>query len=317
MNRVTRSSAKAASSNAILHSVGDDAGDVSLLQELAVPASPSPDLAGTQRRMFSSLLEPLSGRSRAQTELPPEGGGLTPQFRETAALLIRDGYNLSALEGLELYHRQYWFRLLDSLEEDFPGLRRLLGERRFWTLLESYLSEHPSRSYTLRHLGRAMPQHAVAHSCVTEEERPWVAAVADIEYAFMESAEAVEYPRADPDAFLHGAVILQPHVRLIEAAVPAAQWLADENLDCTELPARHCLVAVWRTAEGDCVMDEEDPAASALLNSFREAGSLVAAIARADLNHATDPSVYRDWFTRWQSRGWFGIPDSDTHIDSL
>jgi len=312
MNRMSRSTAKSASSNTILCSEGGDARDLAPPLELGVPVEPAPDLAGTQQRMFSSLLDPLSGRSRAYTELPPKDGGFTPQFRETAALLIRNGENLSALEGLELYHRQYWYRLLDSLEEDFPGLRRLLGERRFWILLESYLLAHPSRSYTLRHLGRAMPQHAVTHSCVTEEERPWVAAVAAIEYAFMEAAEAGEYRRADPDAFLQGDVILQPHVHLIESPVPAAQWLADESIDISGLSARSCLVAVWRTADGDCVMDEEDLAASTLLDSFRSAGSLVDAIARADLDHITDPSVYREWFTRWQARGWFGIPDSDT-----
>jgi hypothetical protein len=37
--------------------------------------------------------------------------------------------------------------------EDFPGLRAVLGERRFDDMCRAYLMEHPSRSFTLRNLG--------------------------------------------------------------------------------------------------------------------------------------------------------------------
>jgi hypothetical protein len=60
-------------------------------------------------------------------------------------------------ERLELYHRQYWYRLLDSIEEDFPALRLLLGRAPFWRLVEEYLLAAPPTSFTLRHLGQAWP----------------------------------------------------------------------------------------------------------------------------------------------------------------
>ena len=30
------------------------------------------------------------------------------------------------LRGLEIYNRQYWFRVLDCLYDDYPGLRAIL-----------------------------------------------------------------------------------------------------------------------------------------------------------------------------------------------
>src|SRR5260370_32290524 len=48
---------------------------------------------------------------------------------------------LSSVERLEIYNRQYWFRLYDSFEEDFPGLKAVLGQKRFERLMRAYRSE--------------------------------------------------------------------------------------------------------------------------------------------------------------------------------
>src|ERR1700722_14776865 len=66
---------------------------------------------------------------------------------------IKANDRLSSGERLEIYSRSYWFRILDSLYDDFPGLRALLGERSFHRLSRAYLAECPSGSFTLRNLG--------------------------------------------------------------------------------------------------------------------------------------------------------------------
>ena len=70
-----------------------------------------------------------------------------------AESFIAPNSRLTAFERLEIYNRQYWFRVLGSLAEDFPGLRAVVGGRRFEALSIAYLKEHPSRSFTLRNLG--------------------------------------------------------------------------------------------------------------------------------------------------------------------
>ena len=74
-------------------------------------------------------------------------------MRRYAARYIEPNDRLSSFERLEIYNRQYWFRVLGSLAEDFPRLRAISGERRFEDMSRAYLMECPSRSFTLRNLG--------------------------------------------------------------------------------------------------------------------------------------------------------------------
>src|SRR5271167_3703224 len=69
-----------------------------------------------------------------------------------AADFIKPNDRLSSLERIEIYNRQYWFRLIDCLYDDFPGLHAVMGQTRFSKFLRAYLATHPSRSFTLRNL---------------------------------------------------------------------------------------------------------------------------------------------------------------------
>ena len=89
-------------------------------------------LEQTQRECISALLMPWRGRSRASTALAPVAEGHSPEFLAKAEELMKRGVNLSPAESLELYHRQYWFRLLDSIAEDFPILQKVAGEETFF-----------------------------------------------------------------------------------------------------------------------------------------------------------------------------------------
>src|SRR5260370_10229725 len=89
--------------------------------------------------MAYAFLQPLTGSDR-----------LAPK---TDAEFIKPNDRLNSAERLEIYSRSYWFRVLDSLHDDFPGLRAVLGQRAFYRLSRAYLADCPSRSFTLRNLG--------------------------------------------------------------------------------------------------------------------------------------------------------------------
>ena len=99
-------------------------------------------LANLQKRMALAILQPLTRSDR----LAPNAD----------AAYIKPNSRMTAAERLEIYSRSYWFRVLDSLYEDFPGLRAILGQRAFHRLSVAYIAECPSRSFTLRNLGRAL-----------------------------------------------------------------------------------------------------------------------------------------------------------------
>ena len=62
--------------------------------------------------------------------------------------IIKPNDRLTSFERLEIYNRVYWFRILSALGEDFPGLRAIIGQKRFDRLLTAYLTDHPSQSFT-------------------------------------------------------------------------------------------------------------------------------------------------------------------------
>ena len=66
--------------------------------------------------------------------------------------VVRRSKNLSAHERLSIYANAYYARLLECLGEDFPVLKRTLGDELFNEFAFGYLQAFPSQSYTLNRL---------------------------------------------------------------------------------------------------------------------------------------------------------------------
>ena len=167
-------------------------------------------LLEVQRRMANAIFQPLTRSDRM-------AGGADAEF-------IKPNNRLTSLERLEIYGRSYWFRILDSLYDDFPGLRAVLGERAFRRLSRAYLADCPSRSFTLRNLGsrledwlRRNPQYAGnRHTLALEMVRlEW----ADIE-AFDSAADKVLGPEDLLELDADFRASLQPYVRLLALQYP-------------------------------------------------------------------------------------------------
>jgi hypothetical protein len=167
-------------------------------------------LLEVQRRMAHAILKPLTGSDR-----------IAPK---TDVAFIKPNDRLTAAKRLEIYSRSYWFRILDSLYDDFPGLRMVLGQRAFHRLSRAYLAECPSRSFTLRNLGsrledwlRRNPQHAgTRHALALDMVRlEW----AHIE-AFDNAAEKVLGPEDLLELGPRFRAALQPYIRLLALQYP-------------------------------------------------------------------------------------------------
>ena len=104
-------------------------------------------LAEIQRRMAAAVMHPLT---RAETMPRRRRNGVSNQAEAEA--IIRPNDRLTSFERLEIYNRQYWFRLYTCFEEDFPGLQAILGRAKFDALMRAYLTDCPSESFSLRNL---------------------------------------------------------------------------------------------------------------------------------------------------------------------
>ena len=83
------------------------------------------DLRQFQRVMSEALFRPLSARDGLQATW--SDGRPTASV---AAEFVKPNSRLTSVERLEIYARSYWFRVLDCLYEDYPGVRAILGGKR-------------------------------------------------------------------------------------------------------------------------------------------------------------------------------------------
>ncbi len=82
-----------------------------------------------QRTMVKALMQPLTPAENMNRRAPNG----EPMARY-AARFIKPNDRLTSFERLEIYNRQYWWRLMACMADDFPGLQAVLGNRRFEAL---------------------------------------------------------------------------------------------------------------------------------------------------------------------------------------
>lgn len=260
-----------------------------------------------QREFFAALHLPLRGTSRLATDLPASAEGHSMKFLETAERLIKPGPALSSAERLELYHRQYWYRLLDSIAEDFPVLRRMLGEERFWKLMEDYLLVRPSGSFTLRHLGSRLAEFAAGWEGASPGEQRWFFSLARLEYARMEVFERAELPPLRAEELASSVLVLQPHVLLLDLPAPADLCDGWETFQPQALgdpgPAR---VAVWRDTHSN-LRNTRLAATEAILLDRLSAGSTLEGLFAEAIYPEPTAGEVTAWFASWQERGWIAV----------
>lgn len=270
------------------------------------------DLRQLQRTMAAALMQPLTRQDglRASTQVD----FITPNDR------------MSGFERLEIYARQYWFRLLDCLYDDYPALRAFLGERRFHKLCRDYLAQHPSTSWTLRNLGSALPDFITDVKARDVARVEWAQTLA-FDEALKRPLRMDDLLGADPSTLHLG---LQPCVVLlkIDHAVDhfiTAMKKADADVRGSASQAMSAAPARAKLARAPKLNREQvhlavhrhdnmlyfkrlAPESFAMLEALRDGLTLADAIELA-LAHASPDTEWavqiRDWFTEFSQLGWF------------
>ncbi len=178
------------------------------------------DLESLQREMAAAVMQPLT-KNENMRSTAPDGRPMA----EVAASFIAPNSRLTAFERLEIYNRQYWYRVLGALAEDFAALRALVGEKRFEALSIAYLTQHPSRSFTLRNLGSKLPEWLAAHPEQTGRRNRLALDLARMEWAFVEAFDAAERQPLTQRQIValqaDSLLALQPCLQLVALSYPA------------------------------------------------------------------------------------------------
>jgi len=290
-----------------------------------------------QRAVFEVVRQPLTDDERMRP--------LTLDGKSTAEIaekVIKPNDRLSSVERLEIYNRVYWFRILSSLADDFPGLRAVIGQEKFDQVLLGYLTEVPSVSFTLRDLGSRLEQWLRAHPDLTAGNERMALDMVRLEWADIEAYDTAEFPvltqselgSLGEDPVFH----LQPHIQFLDLAYPVDELLLKvreteepetdissnvvvmETSDAKQhkqhvLPkARKIYLAVHRQ-EFSVYFKRLKPEAFALLRALQQGQPLSQAI-ESSVNWSGKKlervmEQLHDWFANWAELGWFCRPVKD------
>jgi hypothetical protein len=280
-----------------------------------------------QRTMGAAVMQPLAAEERMQQHDPtgrPMG--------DVASEFIRPNSRLTAFDRLEIYNRQYWFRLQSAFHEDFPGLLAVVGARRFEVLMDAYLSAHPSRSFTLRNLGSHLVQWLSDNPHYAGPRLTLALDVVRVEWACIEAFDNAEFsPLNLSEAVSLGAesrLALQPHVRLLALDYPADDLvldmhqkqrresseagtrpddLSDEEHKPIRLRKRKTWLAVHRAGYSlyyKRVSQSEYQTLTALQSGMTLPEALEAGFLGSRSSAATRIQLVQGWFTNWAELGW-------------
>jgi hypothetical protein len=289
------------------------------------------DLLDLQRAMAGAIFRPLTPRWRMQSQLK-DGRNL----RAEVSAFIKPNDRLSSFERLEIYNRQYWFRLLDCLYEDYPGLLAVLGERRFLRCVRAYLARYPSDSFALRDLGSRLEQFLRDEP---QWSRPREALALDMvrfEWAQVVAFDGPSKPPITTDEILDTPpdklrLELQPYLSLLELQYAVDDFLIALKKRATDglrteasnafesapkathrkrirLPARENIHLAVHRHDNRLYFKRLDAEAFAILSSLKQgvtvADACVEAISSSRRKEVDWASQVQGWFQNWAALGW-------------
>jgi hypothetical protein len=265
--------------------------------------------------------------------------------RAIAASYISPNDRLSSFERLEIYNRQYWFRLISAVSEDFPTLSALLGQHRFDSLILTYLNENPPTSWTLRDLSGKLPSFLEAHPEFTGRRQRLAVDVARLEWAYVDAFDRKHRtPLATEEAQAIGPesrLSLQPHLQLLELSYPVDSLVlaVKKHTPETEIVSNAANRRVAQTLPTLPAMRQErvwlavhrfedsvyyrrvDRETFLLLSALRSGASVSEAVTLAfektKLNGEDQANVLRESFAHASQLGWFCTPYAEDESEAL
>jgi Putative DNA-binding domain len=287
------------------------------------------ELRRLQRLAGSVIMRPLARDWRMQRRWTDQR-----DMRAVTAQFIKPNDRLSSFERIEIYNRQYWFRLIDTFYEDFPGLRAILGRLKFNRLAKAYLTAHPSRSFTLRNLGQSLPQFVERNPKLVTPRYELAIDMARFEWAQVEAFDGPARPPVTVDDLLGNnpqkiRLALQPYLSLLRLRYPlddyvirlkkdglrgeasnAVEETLSENKKAkrrAQIPRPREVFVVVHRYNNSLYYRRIDRRAFAVLTALQKGATLGRAVDSA-FSDQPDPKLIRQWFQTWTELGWFCKP---------
>jgi hypothetical protein len=285
------------------------------------------ELRSLQRLAGSIIMSPLARDWRMQrtwTDHRP--------MRHVTAEFIKPNDRLTSFERIEIYNKQYWFRLFDTFIDDFPGLKNVLGHGKFMKLARAYLTAHPSRSFTLRNLGSRLIEFMEKNPRLLAPRKKLALDMAKFEWARITAFDGPAKPALSVDDLLGKPPTklrlgLQPYLVILQLDYPLDDYairlkkhaLRGEASNAVEeirgrstsktrrppLPRPEKVHIVVHRHDNSLYYKHLDPQAHTLLTALAKGQTVHQAVKKSKI---ANPEKIRACFESWSSLGWFCAP---------
>jgi len=240
---------------------------------------------------------------------------------EEAENYISPNAQLSSQERIQIYHQQYWWRLLGHLHEMFPTLVRLFGYADFNLCIGvPYLMKYPSRHWSLSKLGSQMAKWI--DEDYNENDKLLIFFSAVLDWAYEEvffAPSPVCFPPSEH--MLTQKIAFQSHVKIFK--LPFNLFSFRTNLlkekpdfwfenEFPKLPKeKDYYFIIFRNAHQRIVYQEVPQGHWSLLNLIQSGKSIKEACDSLE-EHGGEPfeqakTALPDWIQEWISKNWLGI----------
>ncbi len=275
--------------------------------------SDAPDLDRLQRWMFNVVVHPGGVREALRTDRAQDYYKVD-EFRLEDIVLPSEG--LTAADRMQIYSNCYTWRLTEVLEEEFPSIRKYLGEDAFYHLAKDYLDLHPSQHYNLQFLGKDFARFIRESSEL--EHRAFLADVATVERSMEDVFSEKQAESVSPEEFLavsaeawSGIVFrLIPALEIHSLRYPVHEFMTavrnDDELSVPEARESYVLVyrkdyRSWRTS----ISREQFRILKALQEGLSLGGALERCANSESFDFAAFEKVLPSTFQEWTAEGIF------------
>ena len=138
-----------------------------------------PLLLKREQQWFGSIIGRAIDEDSKMNPISPSG----VLMEEEAAEHIAPSPTMRPAQRIQIYNQQYWWRLLNTLQESFPLVTRLFGYVDFNRIIGiPYLTKYPPRHWSLAMLGDRLSRWCLEE--YQSEDRELVSQAAELDWAF-------------------------------------------------------------------------------------------------------------------------------------
>lgn len=236
--------------------------------------------------------------------------------------LIGQNYNADYLENaprMQVYTQGYYIRVLSVLGNDFELIQWILGKEKFESLVNDFITIHPSQEYNINNLGKSFSQYIIRH--VITQEHPFLPELADYEWSLgysqmLEKKQPADFSQLQSvsmEKWMDARFEFQPNLLLMQS-----KWAFQElhkkfsekkSFSMDMLESKPSYFIFYQKEDGSY-------ASSIEANEYKTLSLLIEKSSLGDVLETMESeemvqSVF-SWFQKWQEKEWI----TNVHFES-